>query len=156
MSPRTTAAVLLALTAIGCGGHSRTTGLTPTTSMGTYTTQVQGYLARLENNARGQGYSRNVAGPVYGSLNDDASATHEMTVVGGTQYVLFGACDNDCRDVDLKIYDASNNLQMQDVAVDDTPVLAFTANSSGKYRIVVVMATCNRSPCYYGVQLMAR
>jgi len=117
---------------------------------------VQGYLARLENNARGQGYTRNVSGPVYGSLNDDGTTTHEMTVVGGVQYVLFGACDNDCRDVDLKIYDAAGNLQMQDVAVDDTPVLTFTANSSGKYRVVVVMATCNRNPCYYGVQLMAR
>jgi hypothetical protein len=58
--------------------------------------------------------------------------------------------------VDLKIYDTAGNLQMQDVAVDDTPVLTFTANSSGKYRVVVAMATCNRNPCYYGVQLMAK
>ncbi len=50
---------------------------------------------------------------VYGSLNDDATASHEMTVVGGVQYVLFGACDNDCSDVDLKIFDTAGNLQMQ-------------------------------------------
>lgn len=147
-------AVALLPLAAACGGRSRATNVTAPT--GVYETQVQGYLARLKTNAEGQGYRRLVAGPVYGSLNDDASATHEMTVVGGNQYVLFGACDNDCRDVDLKIYDTNNNLQLQDVAVDDTPVVTFTANGSGKYRIVVVMATCNRNPCYYGVQLMAR
>jgi hypothetical protein len=117
---------------------------------------VTSILGRLSNNAGAQGYNRNVAGPVYGSLNDDASGTHEMTVAGGNQYVLFGACDRDCSDVDLKIYDTNNNLVMQDVAVDDTPVLTFTANGSGKYRVVVVMAACRQNPCYYGIQLKAR
>jgi hypothetical protein len=154
MSVRSLAIALLALTAIGCGGRARPA---PVTSVrGEYTTQVEGYLARLANNARGQGFNRNVAGPVYGSLNDDATASHELTVVSGVQYVIFGACDNDCRDVDLKIFDTQGNLQLQDIAVDDTPVLTFTANTSGKYRVDVVMATCNRNPCYYGVQLMAR
>ena len=145
-------AVALLPFAAACASH-RTSSVTP---MGTYTTQVQGYLARLASNARGQGFSRNAAGPVYGHLDNGASTSHDMTVVGGNQYVLFGACDNDCRDVDLKIFDTAGNLLMQDVAVDDTPVLTFTANSSGKYRVQVVMATCNRNPCYYGVQLMAR
>jgi hypothetical protein len=154
MTRRLIAIMLLPLTAVACGGRSNTSSAPA--PRGQYTTQVQGYLARLATNARAQGFSRSVAGPVYGSLNDDAQATHEMTVVGGNQYVLMGACDNDCTDVDLKIYDTAGNLQMQDVAVDDTPVLTFTANSSGKYRVVVAMATCNRNPCYYGVQLMAR
>lgn len=155
MSLRSMAVLLLPLAAACGGSRPAPSGITPT-GRGAYTAQVQGYLERLANNARGQGYRRNVAGPVYGNLNDDAQATHEMTVVGGNQYVLFGACDNDCSDVDLKIYDVSGSLQMQDVAVDDTPVLTFTANSSGKYRVVVAMATCRTNPCYYGVQLMAR
>ena len=145
-------AVAALLPLAGCASH-RTSSVTP---MGTYTTQVQGYLGRLANNARGQGFTRNAAGPVYGHLDNGASTSHEMTVVGGNQYVLFGACDNDCTDVDLKIYDTSGNMLMQDVEVDDTPVLTFTANGSGKYRVQVVMATCNRNPCFYGVQLMAR
>ena len=91
-----------------------------------------------------------------GSLRDDETTDHSMDVVGGNQYALMGACDNDCTDVDLKIFDQSGALLMQDIAVDDTPVLLFTANGSGRYRVQVIMATCNRSPCYYGVQLMAR
>lgn len=147
-------AVLLLPLAVACGGsRSSASSTSPRTN---YTAQVRGYLDRQANNARAQGYNRVAAGPVYGRLNDDATSAHEMTVSGNTQYVLFGACDNDCTDVDLKIYDTRGNLQLQDVAVDDTPVLTFTANASGKYRVVVVMATCSASPCYYGVQLMAR
>lgn len=148
------AAVALALAA--CAGGSRSTSTVSPSGGGTYTRQVAQYLARLQQNANNQGYYRNAAGPVYGNLRDDQRTSHEMTVVGGNSYVLFGACDNDCTDVDLKIYDTSGNLLMQDIAVDDTPVLMFQATGSGKYRVEVVMATCNRNPCYYGVQLMAR
>ena len=151
MSRRLVVALLPLVAA--CAGRSSTSSTAP---RGAYTTQVAGYLARLESNARGQGYTRVAAGPVYGHLNDDATTTHQMTVVGGNSYALFAACDIDCRDVDLKIFDTSGNLIMQDIAMDDTPVLTFTANGSGKYRVEVVMATCNRNPCYYGVQLMAR
>jgi hypothetical protein len=159
MITRAAAAILLAVTATACasGGQQQSPStLTPTSGGGTYTTQVAGYLARLQNNASQQGYSRVAAGPVYGNLADDATASHNMEVVGGNAYVLFGACDNDCTDVDLKIFDNNGNLLMQDVAVDDTPVLMFTANGSGRYRVQVVMATCSRNPCYYGIQLMAR
>ena len=147
-------AVLLPLAAAACGG-SRRASSAPTPS-GQYTTQVQGYLARLATNSRAQGYARSVAGPVYGNLPDDGVSTHDMTVASGVDYALIGACDNDCTDVDLKISDASGTVIMQDIAVDDTPVLLFHSNSAGKWRVQVVMATCNRSPCYYGIQLLAR
>jgi len=157
MLKRLAAVTLVAAVTAGCGGGSRSQPATLTPTAGnTYTAQVDGYLARLANNARGQGYNRIVAGPVHGSLRDDETTTHMMDVVGGNQYVLMGACDNDCTDVDLKIFDTAGNLLMQDIAVDDTPVLLFTATGSGSYRVQVIMATCNRSPCFYGVQLMAR
>jgi hypothetical protein len=142
-----------ALVATGCAGGGRASRTSPS---GPYTRQVQGYLARLASNARGQGFRRRAAGPVYGNLNNGGSSSHSMKVVGGNRYALFGACDNDCSDVDLKIFDTYGNLLMQDVAVDDTPMLFFTANGSGSYRVEVVMAACRRNPCYYGIQLLAR
>lgn len=148
------AVAFLPLAAAACGGAHSTSGATPV--RGQYTAQVQGYLVRLATNARAQGYTRNVAGPVYGNLPDKGSSTHDMTVASGVDYALIGACDNDCTDVDLKISDAAGNVIMQDIAVDDTPVLLFHSNSAGKWRVRVVMATCNRSPCYYGIQLLAR
>jgi hypothetical protein len=149
------AVALLPLAAAACGGSRRTSsGATPV--RGQYTAQVQGYLARLATNSRAQGYTRSVAGPVYGNLRDDGIATHDMTVASGVDYALIGACDNDCTDVDLKISDTAGNVIMQDIAVDDTPVLIFHSNSAGKWRVQVIMATCSRNPCYYGIQLLAR
>lgn len=151
---------LVALVLISACGGSRSVSSGGSSSGGSgsgrYTAQVQGYLDRLESNARNQGYSRIAAGPVFGSLDRGARATHNMTVAGGTNYVIFGACDNDCTDVDIKILDARGNVIMQDIAVDDRPVLLFTARNSGKYRVEVIMASCSASPCRYGVQLMAR
>ena len=151
------AVVLVPFVAAACGGsHHTSSAPTPSSASGTYTTQVEGYLARLATNAHSQGYNRSVAGPVYGHLDDDGIATHDMTVASGVDYALIGACDNDCTDVDLKISDAAGNVIMQDIAVDDTPVLLFHSNSAGKWQVKVVMATCSRNPCYYGIQLLAR
>ena len=151
-SPRV--ALLFAIVLVsGCGG-SRSVSSTGTS--GNYTAQVQGYLDHLETNAMNQGFRRRAAGPVFGSLDRGSRESHEMTVSGGTSYVLFGACDNDCTDVDLRIHDTNGNMIMQDVAADDRPVLLFTARSSGRYRVDVVMASCSANPCRYGVQLMAR
>jgi len=146
----------LVAVASGCGG-SRSQPAVVVPAGGTRVTrQVDTYLARLASNSRNQGYGRLAAGPVYGSLRDDETASHSLDVVTGNNYALMGACDNGCTDVDLKIFDQNGTLLMQDVAVDDTPVLTFQANASGRYRVQVIMATCNRNPCYYGIQLMAR
>jgi len=150
------AVLAVALTAAGCGGSQPQPATLTPAGGNTYTAQVDTYLARLATNAVNQGYTRVAAGPVHGSLRDDETASHNMDVVGGNQYALMGACDNDCTDVDLKIFDQSGTMLMQDIAVDDTPVLLFTANGSGRYRVQVIMATCNRNPCFYGIQLMAR
>jgi hypothetical protein len=142
-----------ALAAAGCGHSHPAAAAIP---RGEYTTQVDGNLVRLSSNARTQGYSRIVGGPIYGRLSKDATESHEMSVVGGNDYAIMGSCDNDCSNLDLKVYDTAGTMQMQDVANDDTPVLTFTANSTGRYRIEVVMSACSRNPCFYGVQLMAK
>jgi hypothetical protein len=140
-----------------CGGSHRTdstaTGNIPRSE---YTNQVDGSLVRLASNARTQGYSRVVAGPIYGRLSNDASESHQMQVVEGNDYALLGGCDNDCSDINLRVYDAAGTMLMEDMAGDDTPVLTFTARSSGRYRVESMMAACSRNPCFYGIQLMAK
>ena len=121
-----------------------------------YTAQVDGYLSRLAGNARNQGYTRVVSGPLYGRLSDHATASHEMDLIAGSDYALLGACDNDCSNLDLRLHDSAGTMQGEDVESDDTPVVTFTAPSSGRYRIDVIMASCSRNPCFYGIQLVAR
>jgi hypothetical protein len=150
MTTRVLTVVLVALAA-GC---ARPSGVAP--SGGRYTNQVDTYLARQAETERGQGYTRWVAGPVHGRLRNGNSGTHSMTVVGGNSYVLFGQCDNDCTDLDLKIYDPNGTLLMQDVAVDDHPTLEFKAYTSGQLRVEAIMARCNVNPCFYGLELLSR
>ena len=144
--------VLIALAAAGCAGHRAST----TSTTGTYTTQVDTYLARQAATERASGYTRLVAGPVHGRLNSGATGSHEMQVLGGSAYVVFGQCDNDCTDLDLKIYDPNGSLLLQDVAVDDHPTLIFNPKTSGTLRVEVIMAHCNVNPCFYGLELLAR
>ena len=145
---------LLIASVAACGGARSAGSISAVPSQ--YTQQVKGYLDNLSTNAGKQGYKRLVAGPVYGSLADDAKASHEMTVVADREYVLFGACDNDCSDLDMLIYDNSGDLVRRDVETDDRPVLIFTPKKSGKYRIEVVMAACTDAPCRYGLQLNSK
>ena len=152
MIRNTFAVALLSLALVGCGG-SRSQASSGTSE---YTRQVQSYLARFAGVLETQGYRKVAAGPVFGSLDDDGKASHDMNVVGGVNYALFGACDNDCRDVDLIIYDSNGNVVKRDIAVDDNPLLLFTAARSAKYRIEVIMAVCNTEPCRYGLQLNSK
>lgn len=148
-------AALAGITACG-GSHRSNSTVAGGVPRSEYTTQVDGSLVRLSSNARSQGYSRVVAGPIYGRLADDASESHQMQVVEGNDYALLGGCDNDCGDLNLRIYDAAGTMIMEDVQGDDTPVLTFTARSSGRYRVESIMASCSRNPCFYGIQLMAK
>jgi hypothetical protein len=155
MLKRVCTGAVVALAVAGCGGGARpAASVAP--SGGTYTNQVRGYLLRQQGVLQGQGFTRLAAGPVFGSLTHSSTTTHSMTVVSGNQYVLHGACDNDCTDLDLKIYDQTGALLMSDVAIDDHPTLMFSAVSGGTYRVEVIMARCNRNPCYYGVQLLSK
>jgi hypothetical protein len=155
MSVRTLALSLTAGAALlaACGGSHHNASTIPRSE---YTIQVDGGLARLASNARTQGYGKVVSGPVYGRLAEKGTTSHQMDVVNGNDYALVGACDNDCSNLDMRIYDPAGTVLLEDVANDDTPVLTFTAHTGGRYRIEVMMAACSRNPCFYGIQLMAK
>ncbi len=87
MSTNRLALGLLLASSVACGGGARSAG-SGSTAPSEYTLQVKGYLDRLSDNAVKQGYGRVVAGPVYGSLADDAKGAHDMTVAADDRPVL--------------------------------------------------------------------
>ena len=93
--------------------------------------------------------------PITGSLSDDANESIVVNLTSGTRYAIAGVCDNDCRDVDLQIYSSDGTKIGEDMDTDDHPVVIFTAGYTGQFRVKILMATCNTSPCYYGVQVFA-
>jgi len=120
-----------------------------------WTATVLRQLSTVDGVARNEGMQR-LGNPLVGSIAAGSSATLEVNLKAGRRYRLFGVCDNDCSDLDLRLVDPSGTTVAEDVDTDDVPILAHTAQRSGSYRVQVIMARCSANPCRYGVSLYGR
>jgi hypothetical protein len=102
-----------------------------------------------------RGYT--LSGDVYdGSLNHGEYQILTITVRPGTSYAFMGVCDEDCHDMDLRLYDPDGDEVDADVRTDDWPIVAVTPRFKGTYQVKVVMASCSRNPCYYGIGVFTK
>lgn len=127
---------------------------TPAAAQNNYQQTVRAELLRRSANARQQGYAADRE-PVFGSLNDDANDQKAVTLTAGRRYVIIGVCDQDCTDIDLRLFAPDGTKIIEDIETDDYPTLQFTAAVTGTYRLSVEMAVCNTNPCYWGSQVYA-
>jgi hypothetical protein len=126
-------------------------GFAPTTqAQSQWADQVSGYLATRANYYTDRGYDRTHE-PEIGSLGDKDRESFNLTLHSGTTYAILAVCDNDCDDIDLKLFDSDDNLITSDVETDDYPLLKVDINRTQQYRVQVVMASCKTSPCWYGI-----
>jgi hypothetical protein len=117
--------------------------------------QVRRMLHEASNQYAREGYR--MTHEIYtGSLNDDAQESVTVMLEGGKQYQLMGACDTDCDDLDLVLYDISDREVDSDVLVDDFPIVSATVSRTARYRVEVRMPGCSREPCRYGIGVFAR
>ena len=86
-----------------------------------------------------------------GSLPHGRFRTHAVTLRGGVEYTFVGACDRDCSDLDLQLYDQNGVLVDQDLLEDDVPVVSVTPEWTGPFTVKVIMASCSVSPCVYRI-----
>jgi hypothetical protein len=86
-----------------------------------------------------------------GSLRDGYYRVHSVTLSAGYEYTFAGACDRDCDDLDLQLYDENWNLIDQDMLEDDVPVVSVSPSWTGVFHVKVIMASCYVSPCRYAV-----
>lgn len=91
-----------------------------------------------------------------GGLNSDREIRFSLSLMEGMDYQLVGVCDNDCEDMDLVIYNPSGGEVDSDRLTDAMPILAFTAASSGEYRVAALMVSCSLEPCAYEVATFIR
>ena len=129
--------------------------VTQATAQNSYQQQIRNQLRTASDTVRQHGYTADRE-PMMGSLNASANEAMMVNLQGGVRYAIVGVCDNDCTDVDLRIWDPSGTKLAEDILTDDTPVLEFTATVTGQYRLSVEMATCRTNPCYWGVQVYKR
>ena len=91
-----------------------------------------------------------------GSLNQGRNEMVSLQLEIGTEYQIMGACDTDCSDLDLVLYDAAGNQIDEDVEMDDAPIVTVAPRRTATYRVKVVMANCSAEPCRYGIGVFGK
>jgi len=117
----------------------------------TVRTQVRQHSQFLTD--RGYGMSGDV---FQGKLDSHESEYLTITLHPGTSYSFLGVCDEDCSDIDLRLFDPDGNEVDSDVGTDDWPIVKVTPSMSGKYQVKVIMASCSSNPCYYGIGVFTK
>jgi hypothetical protein len=113
-------------------------------------TQVESQLKNASKTLSDKGYAQTHETQI-GDLHDDENDSFTLTLHAGTTYALVGVCDNDCKDLDLVLYDADGDQVDSDIQNDDVPIVQVTPRETQRYRVKVVMASCQTSPCWYGI-----
>ncbi len=90
-----------------------------------------------------------------GVLNGKATENRTVDLQAGVRYSVIGVCDENCPDIDMRIWGPSGAKLAEDVQQNNTPILEFTAPAAGHYRLTVEMVTCSANPCAWGVQVLA-
>ena len=97
-----------------------------------------------------RGYS--MSGDVFdGNLKNNYYEDLTIKLQPGTSYAFMGVCDQDCRDIDLRLFDPDGDEVASDVRNDDWPIVSVMPSYTGTYTLRVEMASCSKDPCYYGI-----
>lgn len=90
---------------------------------------------------------------IIGSLNNGNTDTWSFDLSTGRNYVIIGACDEDCSDLDITVKSATGSVVANDTATDDHPVVNFQPPRNGRYTVEIKMYSCSQNPCYFGFGL---
>ena len=116
--------------------------------------QVRQQLNKIGTNLESKGFE--LTHQVHtGGLKQGANEGVTVRLESGVKYALVGVCDEDCKDLDLRLFDSARREVAQDVGEDDVPVVEIQAQKSGEYTVRVEMAACVEEPCAYGIGVFA-
>lgn len=120
-----------------------------------YEAVVRAQLAAIKSIGEGEGY-RHAFDDHYDLLGNRASDEYTFQLKSGREYFIAAVCDQDCSDLDLKLFDENDNVIAEDELVDDAPIVRVSPRWSGNFRLAVTMYDCGNAPCFYGVSVMGR
>lgn len=89
-----------------------------------------------------------------GMLNAAESDSLVVTLHAKTAYVFVAACDEDCSRLSLALSDLMSHDLAVDRATDHPAVVRLTPVETASYRVKVVMETCQKNPCRFGVAVL--
>jgi len=87
---------------------------------------------------------------IVGKIDEGETEAWTLTLVGGYSYMILGACDGDCQDIDIRLYDEDGNLVDSDTTEDDVPAVQGTVDTTARFTVEVEMYACSSEPCYFG------
>jgi hypothetical protein len=131
--------------------------LVPVVAMGQsrWERQVQARLAQASATLAASGYAT-APGTISGQLGNGETASDTVTLSAGASYVLVGACDEDCRDLELGLF-AANGYEVEAArGAGNAPIVRVTPRETQRYRFTVRMTGCGMNPCWYGVRAFRR
>lgn len=102
----------------------------------------------------GRGYT-DAQPALTGSLSGGQSRRATLNLAPG-HYRILGACDIDCADMDLSVFNPAGALIAEDVELDSFPVVNFQVPRAGRYTLDIDMIDCEVAPCSYVVGVMRR
>lgn len=109
-------------------------------------------FAKVRTDLKALGFSE--THNVYTSkLNAGQAESLTLTLQVGKTYMIVGTCDQDCNDLDLRVYDSTGRLLTADEAIDDKPMVSVTPTQTASFTVKAVMVRCSRAPCYFGTQI---
>lgn len=95
--------------------------------------------------------------PVINMIGKGGTKTHVLTLDAGIPYVIVGVCDNDCRDIDLRLYNDEGDEVSSDIDVDKKPLIRVASQpKTAKFKLEVIMNSCSAPACYYGVGIFGQ
>ncbi len=89
--------------------------------------------------------------PYIGTLDDNTYRDIRVTLHKGVSYVLLGVCDDDCRNLNMKLYDEDGQFVGADTGPGSTADLEIQPRHTQDFILRMIMKRCNREPCYYGL-----
>lgn len=121
-----------------------------------YARELAGRLARADQLVGEANYSR-AAGPFAGGLRRGEARRFSLTLRAGQEYRIVGVCDQRCRDMNLRLFDANGVLVREDVLRDTVPTMEVRPNATGVHEIEVLMPACAAAgPCFFAFNVYAR
>jgi len=82
-------------------------------------------------------------------LADQQRDTVRVTLAGGSTYVVYGACDQDCTELKMQVRDEAGAVLDSLTEMED-PILQMESPRTQEYRIIV-SPICRMDPCRVGL-----
>ncbi|MGA1357124.1 MAG: protein kinase domain-containing protein [Prochlorothrix sp.] len=90
------------------------------------------------------------------ALEGGMTETLTLDLDQGQTYSIVAACDEDCSDLDLVLYDDNGNEIDTDTGTDDFPIVEVAPAWNATFSLEVQMYNCSATTCVYGVGVFSK